>query len=122
METILDIYEYQEKSSRTIPSLESIDTHKLLLVNFAMGLSGETGELVDHIKKHVFHGHDLDLDYVTKELGDILWYIAGMGTIAEIGLDQVCYENIEKLKKRYPNGFSEEASKEREEYAENKPD
>ena len=85
------------------------------LVNGAMGLCGESGEVADLLKKHIFHGEDLDLDNLKKELGDVCWYIAQICNAAGLKLEDVMRGNIEKLKRRYPDGFSEEASKNRKE-------
>lgn len=89
-----------------------------VLINASMGCAGEAGEFVDHVKKYVFHGHDLDIPKVIKELGDQLWYINYavhalqlMGR--DITLSSVMQENIDKLEARYPTGFSHEASKNR---------
>lgn len=86
------------------------------LMNASLGLSGEVGELNDMIKKWIFHGHDLDLEEVGKEIGDILWYIALVCNAFNFDLDKVANANIEKLRKRYPEGFSEKASINRKEY------
>ena len=83
------------------------------LLNGALGLTGEAGEVSDMIKKHIFHGHDLDTDALIKELGDCAWYIALICTAIGVGMDTVLECNIEKLKKRYPEGFSSQASIER---------
>jgi len=80
-----------------------------------MGLAGETGEVVDYLKKCVFHGHDLDKEKLTKELGDVLWYLARIADDCSISLEQIMIENIEKLKRRYPEGFSVERSVNRDE-------
>ncbi len=85
------------------------------LVNGAMGLCGESGEVADLLKKHIFHGEDLNLDNLKKELGDVCWYIAQICNAAGLKLEDVMRGNIEKLKRRYPDGFSEEASKNRKE-------
>jgi len=85
------------------------------LVNWSMGLAGETGEVVDYLKKCVFHGHDLDKEKLTKELGDVLWYLARIADDCSISLEQIMIENIEKLKRRYPEGFSVERSVNRDE-------
>ena len=61
-------------------------------------------------KKHLFHGHELDRDALIKELGDIAWYLAEGAEALGISLEEVFERNIEKLKKRYPEGFSEERS------------
>lgn len=89
-----------------------------VLTNASMGCAGEAGELVDHIKKVAFHGHDLDATHVVKELGDILWYINyaiyALNLLGHsVTLSQVMQINTDKLEARYPNGFSHEASRNR---------
>lgn len=80
------------------------------LANAALGLAGEAGEVADTLKKHLFHGRPLDREAVVKELGDCLWYVAAMATAIGASLDEVGATNIDKLRRRYPNGFSAEAS------------
>jgi len=80
------------------------------LLNGALGITGEAGEVADMIKKHVFHGHDLDTDALVKEIGDVCWYVALLCTAIGVDLASVMEKNIKKLKTRYPEGFSEEAS------------
>lgn len=80
------------------------------LLNGALGLTGEAGEVADMIKKHIFHGHDLTAEELVKELGDVCWYLALLCTAIDVSLEDVMAQNIEKLKKRYPDGFSEAAS------------
>ena len=79
----------------------------------ALGLAGEAGETADMLKKHLFHGKPLNHDDVVKELGDVLWYVAGMATAIGISLDDVAQRNVDKLRARYPDGFSAEASAQR---------
>jgi len=79
-----------------------------------MGLAGESGELIDHLKKWVGHGHELDRAYLTMELGDILWYISEIATVTGIDLGEVAQINERKLRMRYPKGFSIERSINRE--------
>ena len=102
--------DYQIQSARTMPKLLE---QKDIFTNMSMGLAGESGELIDHLKKACFHGHEINHTYVSKELGDILWYIAGLATALDIDLDESAQENIDKLKARYPEGFSEAASQNR---------
>ena len=106
----MHLKEYQELSARTMP-----EGNEELLTNWAFGLMGESGEFVDHLKKYLFHGHDLDIEYASKELGDILWYISAFCTTLGLDLSEVATQNIEKLKRRYPEGFSERLSRERPE-------
>ncbi|RKD26829.1 hypothetical protein BEP19_15960 [Ammoniphilus oxalaticus] len=103
---------YQELSKRTLPPLwESSEDRKLQISNYAMGLAGEAGEVVDLLKKHVHHGHKLDREALVSEIGDVLHYAAGLCTlIGVVDLEGAASYNIMKLKKRYPNGFSQEAS------------
>lgn len=83
------------------------------LLNATLGLAGEAGEVNDMVKKFLFHGHALDREKMIKELGDVLWYIVlacvGLGCT----LDEVMEVNIAKLRERYPDGFSHEASRNR---------
>jgi NTP pyrophosphatase (non-canonical NTP hydrolase) len=78
-----------------------------------MGLCGESGEAIDIVKKWMAQGHDLDKEHLFKELGDIAWYLAEAATALDVSLEDVFIANIEKLKKRYPNGFEEGKSKAR---------
>lgn len=80
------------------------------LLNGALGLTGEAGEVADMIKKHIFHGHDLNLDELIKELGDVCWYLALLCTTINVSIEEILVKNIEKLEDRYPEGFSESAS------------
>lgn len=108
----MNLKEYQQKASRTInPDLDK----RSMKVNMSMGISGESGETIDMIKKEIFHGHDIDLEELKKEIGDILWYVAGLATAYDLDLDEIATLNIEKLKRRYPGGFSQELSKNRKE-------
>jgi NTP pyrophosphatase (non-canonical NTP hydrolase) len=87
--------------------------HAIPLVDLAtlgLGVAGEAGEVADCIKKHIGHGHKLDTDKIAKELGDTLWYIATIADWIGLPLSTVMNMNLEKLKKRYANGFSTEAS------------
>jgi NTP pyrophosphatase (non-canonical NTP hydrolase) len=85
-------------------------TDKEALSNACMGLAGEAGEYIDMVKKHIFHNHSLDFDKVEKELGDILFYVAWAANIHGIELDSVMKTNVDKLLKRYPNGFNTQDS------------
>jgi NTP pyrophosphatase (non-canonical NTP hydrolase) len=80
---------------------------KGLMIN-ALGIAGEGGEVADYIKKVCGHGHPLDKEKIKKELGDVLWYVAVMAQELDISMSEIAEGNIEKLKKRYPEGFSTE--------------
>lgn len=81
-----------------------------MLANAALGLAGEAGEVADHIKKHLYHGHALLPDALVLELGDVLFYVQLLCNAIGVSMDDVITRNEAKLKERYPNGFSSEAS------------
>ena len=85
------------------------------LANCAMGLAGEAGECADIIKKHIFHGHELDKEHLAKELGDVAWYIAACAHVIGYELDDIFKINVDKLRARYPDGFDTEKSLHRKE-------
>lgn len=105
---------YQQQAGRTDPHAPGT---RDALGNGALGLVGEAGEVAELIKKHLFHGHPIDKAAVTKELGDVLWYVARLAAALGISLGDVATLNIDKLQRRYPNGFSHERSRNRPENA-----
>ncbi len=85
------------------------------LMHAALGLAGEAGEFADVVKKHIGQGHPLDLTKSENELGDVQYYTAKGAREIGVTLEHVGRTNIEKLRKRYPEGFSVEKSINREE-------
>ena len=85
-------------------------SQKDVLINSVMGLCGESGECIDIVKKWLAQGHALDKDKLAKELGDVAWYLAEAATALEIPLEEILAANIEKLKQRFPEGFTTEDS------------
>lgn len=107
----MTINEYQKEALRTANTLDAKD----LLTNGVMGLCGESGECVDLMKKHLFQGHELDVDHMAKELGDVAWYLAVSAYAIGYDLETVFQMNVDKLRKRYPEGFNAQRSQCREE-------
>ena len=99
--------DYQQAALRTAP--KDLPPDRLLL-NGLMGLNGEAGEVIDILKKHLFQGHELDTAHMAKELGDVAWYIAEAATALDISLEDIFQANIDKLKRRYPDGFETKKS------------
>jgi NTP pyrophosphatase (non-canonical NTP hydrolase) len=111
----MNLNDYQQISKRTLidcPELQLSDEQIMTLWN-AIGLAGESGEVCDLVKKGIFHQHGLDMEKLSEELGDVLWYLSALCSTLDISLEDVAQININKLKERYPNGFSSEGSKER---------
>ena len=104
----MDLNEYQDLAMRTDSMNYENDNDRLL--NGLMGLNGESGEAIDIFKKFKFQGHPLDREKMIEELGDIMWYEALAAKSLGVTLDEIGRKNIEKLKVRYPEGFSEENS------------
>ncbi|PEW54501.1 nucleotide pyrophosphohydrolase [Bacillus cereus] len=118
---ICELDQYQEAALRTWNTNQDFGGRVL---NAALGLSGESGEVADIVKKAIFHGHGFDPAHcpgeeegnthkIALELGDILYYISIMSHEMGYTLEDIAQMNIAKLTKRYPDGFSREASQAR---------
>lgn len=103
----MKINEYQELAMTTLNKELS---KKDVLINGVMGLCGESGEVIDIVKKYLAQGHKLDKDKIIDELGDVAWYLAETAYCLDVDLETVLTKNIEKLKKRYPEGFDSNKS------------
>ena len=107
----MTINEYQKLAMTT---LNRDLSERDVLLNGVMGLCGESGEAIDIVKKHLMHGHELDREHLIDELGDVAWYVAETAYALDVDLEEVLTRNIDKLKKRYPDGFDSERSIHRE--------
>jgi len=109
--------EYQNQASRTClkdyETFKNIQSSHRHIIHAHLGLSSETGEIGDAIKKHVIYGQPLDIANLLEECGDILWYVSLMVSACDSSLEQVMEMNIDKLRKRYPNNFTEELAAKR---------
>lgn len=101
---ITSLDDYQAAAIRTAANLEPGEPSTI--ITMALGLSGEAGEAAEIIKKWFAHGHELDHPALKKELGDILWYLAGQAHANGWTLSEIASANIAKLRARYPDGFS----------------
>lgn len=106
----MDMREYQALAQRT----SNTKTRSGKLENGCLGLAGESGEVCDLLKKYEFQGHELNTERMIEEVGDVLWYCAELAEGLGVGLDRIAEMNIEKLKKRYPQGFDAERSMNRD--------
>jgi NTP pyrophosphatase (non-canonical NTP hydrolase) len=102
---------YQVQVLRTANEAHGRDWEKMVC---GLGIAGEAGEVADLIKKEVGHGHDAKAEKVFEELGDVLWYVARLADLYGFSLSDIATYNVDKLKVRYPEGFSTERSVNRE--------
>jgi len=98
----MELKEYQELCKRTASDFDNLD---LEISNWGLGISGEAGDIASCIKKVVFHKNDSVKEGIKENLGDMMWYAAMICNFFNWDFGDVLNENIEKLKKRYPNGF-----------------
>ena len=108
----MTINEYQRLAMSTLNTELS---KRDVLINSVMGLCGESGEAIDIVKKHLHQGHELDKAALARGLGDIAWYLAEAATALDMELGDIFSANIEKLRRRYPEGFSKVRSVQRSE-------
>ena len=103
----MKINEYQKEAMKSLnPSLNNDE----VLLNGVMGLCGESGEVIDILKKYLSQGHELNKEKMIEELGDVAWYLAETAYALGVDLDTVLNNNLIKLSKRYPEGFNVEKS------------
>ena len=94
--------DYQDTIQRTCTIVDREDLLKLALI----GLQDELGEIAGPLKKHLWHGHELDLAHVQEEIGDLMWYLATLCNALALSLSETLIRNVEKVARRYPDGFS----------------
>jgi len=99
----VEFNDYQRAANRTLYGNEQV------LTNCALGLAGETGQVVELVKRYTFHGQDMDHDALVKEMGDVLWYLSQVAQWADIDFDEIAQDNIQRLNDRYPNGYHKKA-------------
>ena len=107
----MNFNEYQKLALRTA----SESSKRNLILDGVMGLCGEAGECIDVVKKHMFLGHELDKQKLIDETSDCLWYLAAIASGLEISFEEIANHNLNKLKKRYPDGFEFDKSVNRSE-------
>lgn len=103
--------EYQSLAQRT---MQLDRDSKDICLHALHGLASEVGE-IHGIYQKIYQGHEFDREHLFSEIGDLLWFIAELVTVNSGFLDDVMAGNIEKLRKRYPNGFETDRSVHRSE-------
>jgi len=111
------VQEYQEACLRTVKEFEN-ETRKIL--TWGLGISGEAGDVAGCIKKTFIHKNDVTAG-IRENLGDTMWYIANICNFFNWDLQDILEENTNKLKKRYPQGFTyHDAKRGRKDWGEEK--
>ncbi len=97
----MDIETYSKLAIRTAP----VETASLSgIVHAALGIGGESGEILDHVKKVAYNHRELDVNHLVAEIGDCVWYINFMLANLKVDWSTVLKKNIAKLEARYPDG------------------
>jgi len=107
----MTLEEYEQLAART--RNQSLTPEQRLL-DAAAGLAEEAGEVLGLVRKHAFMAHALDRARVTTELGDALWCLTAAAGAIGVSLEEVARANIAKLRKRYPDGYSDARSVDRD--------
>jgi NTP pyrophosphatase (non-canonical NTP hydrolase) len=108
------ISEYQKFVQSTSGAYKELTKNDGRIAAAALGLVGEAGEASEIIKKGLFHNHGIKTEELHKELGDVLWYVAKLCNASGTTLEEVIKGNMDKLKRRYPDGWSAQKSIARE--------
>jgi len=103
----IDLNEYQRLCKKTAKRFNKKEKE---ILDWGLGIVGEAGDLAGCIKKTIFHGNN-QTKGIKENLGDTLWYAAMICNFFGWDFQEVLEENIKKLKKRYPKGFTEKAAK-----------
>ncbi|MFH1714017.1 MAG: nucleoside triphosphate pyrophosphohydrolase family protein [Candidatus Nealsonbacteria bacterium] len=102
-----NLKEYQNLCKKTAQKFK--DKEKEILT-WGLGMAGEAGDVAGCIKKTVSHKNDQKIG-IRENIGDTLWYMAMICNFFGWELTDVLTENINKLQKRYPEGFSQKKAK-----------
>ena len=82
-------------------------TYTESVLHAAVGISGEAGEIIDAVKKTWAYGKPLDFENLVEEIGDLLFYVQALCNLLHVTVDSVVGDNVVKLNKRYPTGYSD---------------
>ena len=98
----MTLAEYQTNAARTMnPRLT--DNERLL--DAAAGTAEEAGEVLAHVRKHLYQDRPLDKEQLAEELGDVLWCVAATATASGLSLEDLAARNTQKLAARWPDGM-----------------
>ncbi len=99
----MNLTDYQKICSSTA---KKFDNKELEIYTWGLGIAGEAGDVASCIKKTFAHENSTVKAGIRENLGDTLWYMAMICNYFDWNMQEVMQDNIDKLKKRYPNGFT----------------
>lgn len=112
-------FDYVVEATRTesnnfMEILDRMSEHQIIrLTHAGMGMTTEAGEFIDVLKKYAFYGKPIDKANLVEELGDLMWYIGIACSVLGVSVEKVMELNIGKLRKRYPEKFTNDNAKNR---------
>lgn len=107
----MNLSTYKEESQRTFADRKQpLDEKTTDLLHCAIGASTEAAELLDAFKKHIFYGKPLDVVNVGEEIADMQWYLNNLVRLLDLDMEKLLQNNIDKLRKRYPDKFTSEGA------------
>ena len=114
--------DYISKALRTEPPYHFSTINGLTprIEHAVYGLVTEAGELMDEVKRTKLYGKELDKTNLLEEAGDIMWYLAVLCDDLQVDFETIWQKNIDKLKVRFPDKFTNKEALERNTIAERK--
>lgn len=103
----MNLKEYQEACKRTAKKFDNKD---LEIATWGLGIAGEAGDVASCIKKTFAHKND-QTEGIKENLGDTLWYLTMICNFFNWDMEKILEQNITKLQKRFPGGFTIEKAK-----------
>lgn len=97
-----------EKTKSGVEIRDSLSPWKCDLIHMTFGVVGETGELLDTVKKYIIYNIPLDRQNIIEELGDIEFYLEGLRQTLMITREEVLKANVAKLSNRYKASYTDE--------------
>jgi len=99
----MNLKEYQELAKLTA---KKFDNPELEISTWGLGVTGEAGDIASCIKKTFAHKNEVVKEGIKENIGDMFWYSAMICNFFNWNMEEILQQNIEKLKKRYPQGFT----------------
>jgi len=98
----IDLEEYQKFVKKVAKKFKNPSEE---IMTWGLGITGEAGDVASCIKKTFAHGNDQKAG-IRENIGDTFWYMAAISNFFGWDIEEIIGENMVKLKKRYPKGFT----------------